>query len=243
MATTRSAAGTKRVLVVEDDQDIAQLIALHLRDEGYEVTVCSDGADALVKANSGDFDLLVLDLMLPTIDGIEICRRLRAQPDYLPIVMLTARGAETDRIVGLEMGADDYISKPFSVRELTARVRALFRRIEALGSEPNERDSGQIIADDLVIVLDKRRVTIGGQPISLTATEFELLVQFASNPGRVYSRSQLLELVWGYSNDAYQHTVNAHINRLRTKIEPDPRKPHYIQTVWGVGYKFRDNDS
>ena len=225
---------------MEDDRDIASLVELHLAENGCDVTLAHDGSDGLEKALSGRFDLVVLDLMLPGVDGIEICRRIRARPDYTPILMLTARSAEADRIVGLELGADDYLTKPFSVRELIARIKALFRRVAAIGASETEEKPKRIVVGELAITKEKRRVELGGCLVELTAKEFDLLVQFASHPGRVYTRAELLDLVWGYGRDYYQHTVNTHINRLRAKIERDPAKPRYIQTVWGVGYKFYD---
>ena len=231
----------KRVLVVEDDVDIARLLELQLTQEGFDVRVVLRGDEALNASERNNCDLVILDVMLPGLDGLEICRRLRTQARYVPIIMLTAKSAESDRVLGLELGADDYITKPFSIRELVARVRALFRRVEVLAETQLKRPN-QVESDELTITIDKRRVECQGKKVNLTATEFDLLVQFATNPGRVYSRAQLLESVWGYANDAYQHTVNEHINRLRAKIEPDPRKPHFIQTVWGIGYKFRDKD-
>ncbi len=232
--------GERRVLVVEDDRDIANLVELHLAENGCEVTLAHDGTEGLKKALSGAYDLVILDLMLPGTDGIEICRRLRSGPDYTPILMLTAKSAESDRVVGLEMGADDYLTKPFSVRELVARIKAIFRRVAALGAGETPATPNRIASGELAITLDKRRVELGGRLVELTAKEFDLLVQFASHPGRVYTRAQLLDLVWGYGQDNYQHTVNSHINRLRAKIERDPADPHYVQTVWGVGYKFCD---
>ena len=232
--------GTQRVLVVEDDIDIASLVQLHLSENGCDVTLAHDGPEGLRRALSEPFDLVVLDLMLPGIDGIEICRRLRARPDYTPILMLTAKSAEPDRVVGLEMGADDYLTKPFSVRELVARIKAIFRRVAALGVNESSPVPDHIAVGGLAITKEKRRVELDGQLVELTAKEFDLLVQFASHPGRVYTRAQLLDLVWGYGQDYYQHTVNSHINRLRAKIERDPAEPRYIQTVWGVGYKFYD---
>lgn len=230
----------RRVLFVEDDRDIASLVELHLAEEGCEVTLAYDGTEGLSRALSEPYDLVILDLMLPGTDGMEICRRLRSRPEYTPILMLTAKSAEPDRVVGLEMGADDYLTKPFSVRELLARIKALFRRIAAMAAKQAEPLPRQISIEGLTITPDKRRVELDGRTIDLTAKEFDLLLQFASHPGRVYTRSELLDLVWGYGQDYYQHTVNSHINRLRAKIEQDPAEPHYIQTVWGVGYKFFD---
>ena len=231
------------ILVIEDNHDIAELVALHLRDEGYEVTVHNDGTEGLAAARTGRFDLLVLDLMLPGTDGLTICRELRAGPSYLPILMLTAKTTELDRVLGLEMGADDYLTKPFSIRELVARVKALLRRAEAMGSNnaKEEESSETISCGALLIDTERRQVTIGGKAVELTAREFDLLLHFARHPGRVYSRIQLLDQVWGYGHEGYEHTVNSHINRLRAKIESDPANPRYVLTVWGVGYKFNEN--
>jgi DNA-binding response OmpR family regulator len=230
----------RRILVVEDDRDIAHLVELHLQDLGADVTLAHDGGVALDIALGRSFDLVILDLMLPGIDGLEICRRLRARSNYTPILMLTARSADVDRIVGLEIGADDYLTKPFNIRELIARVKALLRRVDAL-SKPEAADVPTVLDfGELVIDVEKRKVTLRGEPIDLTAKEFDLLLQFARNPGRVYTRAQLLDLVWGYGHDGYEHTVNSHINRLRNKLEKDHAKPAYILTVWGVGYKFAD---
>lgn len=229
----------RRVLIVEDDRDIAKLVTLHLKDLGCEVRHASDGAAGVSELLSRRYDLVILDLMLPDKDGLELCRRLRERPDYTPVLMLTARSSEVDRVVGLEMGADDYLTKPFSVRELIARVKAIFRRVEAMGAA-DRAPQKKIQARDLEIDPEKRRVTLGGESVELTAKEFDLLVQFARHPGRVYTRTELLDLVWGYGHDSYQHTVNSHINRLRSKIEKNPARPEYIQTVWGVGYKFSD---
>ncbi|HSF16303.1 MAG TPA: response regulator transcription factor [Vicinamibacteria bacterium] len=229
----------RKVLVVEDDRDIADLLKLHLQDIDCEVSLARDGPSGLDRALREKYALIILDLMLPGMEGLELCKRLRAQPHYTPILMLTAKSTELDRILGLEIGADDYITKPFSIREVLARVKALFRRAEAMGAGrvPAERE---IEVDGLTIDTEKRRVVVEGAPVDLTAKEFDLLVQFARHPGRVYTRSQLLDLVWGYSNESYQHTVNSHINRLRAKIEKDPAKPCFILTVWGVGYKFAE---
>lgn len=229
-----------RVLVIEDNQDIAELVRLHLRDLGYTVALAFDGNTGLRQAESQSFDLVILDLMLPGIDGLEICRSLRAKPSYTPILMLTAKSSEVDRILGLEIGADDYLTKPFSIRELLARVKALLRRIEAMEGRKAVGGQQVIKVGDLCIDVEKRSVTVKGLPVGLTAKEFDLLLQFSKHPGRVYTRSQLLDLVWGYGHEGYEHTVNSHINRLRSKIEEEPANPRYILTVWGVGYKFAD---
>ncbi|BAO44511.1 response regulator transcription factor [Thiolapillus brandeum] len=226
-----------KILVIEDDQDIAFLVAMHLRDHGSEVAICHDGQEGLKKACSGEYELIILDLMLPGIDGLEICRQVRAMEHYTPILMLTARNSEMDRVLGLEIGADDYLSKPFSVRELVARTRAICRRMSAL---KNHADSppGVLKINGLEIDYGGRLVRLEDVPLDLTAREFDLLWHFAEHPGQVFSRCQLLDAVWGYSHEGYEHTVNSHINRLRAKIERDPSHPEFILTVWGVGYKF-----
>jgi two-component system alkaline phosphatase synthesis response regulator PhoP len=230
----------KKILLVEDDRDISHLVKLHLEDEGYLVDVVGDGNKGLSMAREQPYDLVVLDIMLPGVDGLEICRRLRQETDYLPILMLTAKSSEIDRIVGLELGADDYLTKPFSVRELVARVKAIFRRIGAVTLREDDKTSPKIGIGDLVIEADKRKVILDGRQITLTAKEYDLLYHFASHPGRVYTRTQLLDQVWGYGYEGYEHTVNSHINRLRGKIEADPASPRYVLTVWGVGYRFAE---
>jgi len=231
---------SRKILLIEDDRDIAHLVKLHLQDEGFEVAMEADGSAGMARAAEESFDLIVLDLMLPGVDGLEICRRLRSGTDFVPILMLTAKASEVDRIVGLELGADDYLTKPFSVRELVARVKAIFRRMDAMRNPDGGQDSPRISLGDLVIESDKRKVLLGGREVTLTAKEYDLLHHFASHPGRVYSRAQLLDHVWGYGYEGYEHTVNSHINRLRGKIEADPAHPVYILTVWGVGYRFAE---
>ena len=228
----------KRILIVEDHQDIANLVAIHLKDNGYEVEMTSDGISGLARAKSGEFDLIILDLMLPGIDGLQICRELRGQHVITPILMLTAKSSELDRVLGLEIGADDYLTKPFSIQELLARVKAIFRRLEHYQNINAERSNQNISIGDFYLDADTRIVKQNDRTIDLTAKEFDLLWYFASHPGRVYTRSQLLDQVWGYGHDGYEHTVNSHINRLRAKIEEDSANPEYILTVWGVGYKF-----
>lgn len=230
----------KKILLVEDDRDISHLVKLHLEDEGYSVDIAADGIGGLAMAQGQAYDLVVLDLMLPGMDGLEICRRLRGETDYVPILMLTAKASEIDRIVGLELGADDYLTKPFSVRELVARVKAIFRRVSAVSAQAGVQDSPRISIGDLVIETEKRKVTLSGEKITLTAKEYDLLHHFASHPGRVSTRTQLLDQVWGYGYEGYEHTVNSHINRLRGKIETDPANPRYVLTVWGVGYRFAE---
>jgi len=228
----------KRILVVEDNTDIAFLVAMHLRDSGAHVDVAHDGHEGLRKAMHDPYDLVILDLMLPGKDGLEICRELRSQSFYTPILMLTAKSAEMDRILGLELGADDYLTKPFSVGELVARAKAIFRRIDSVSK--NDSTEEEILkSGKLVIDRTKRRVELENKTVELTAKEFDLLWHFAQHPEQVFTRSQLLDSVWGYGHDGYEHTVNSHINRLRSKIESNPSQPDYILTVWGVGYKFQ----
>ena len=232
---------TRRALIVEDNREIAALVKLHLRDVRCEADIAADGKRGLELASNRRYDLVVLDLMLPEMDGLAVCREIRTLPGYVPILMLTAKSTELDRVLGLEMGADDYLVKPFSVRELQARVRALFRRVEALSSPVSATGAGETIERGaLRIETGKRRVSIGGDEVTLTAREFDLLAHFARHPGQVFNRARLLDQVWGYNHEGYEHTVNSHINRLRAKIERDPSAPRYILTVWGVGYKFSD---
>ncbi len=231
---------TKKILIIEDNRDLAQLLKSHLQDLAFQVDLVFDGIAGMARVDSHQYDLVILDLMLPGIDGMEICRRLRRRSSYVPILMLTAKSSEMDRVVGLEVGADDYVTKPFSIRELIARVKAIFRRVDELKDEAKENFPAVIRAEDLVIDPIKRSAHIAGRSLDLTPKEFDLLLHFARNPGKVYTRSHLLDTVWGYGHDGYEHTVNSHINRLRAKIEIDPARPAYIKTVWGVGYKFTD---
>jgi DNA-binding response OmpR family regulator len=229
----------KRVLVVEDDREIVDLLTLHLADQGFEVSSAATGDAAVELATSGSYALIVLDLMLPGLDGIEVCRRVREESAYTPILMLTAKSEELDKVLGLEVGADDYVTKPFSLRELMARVRALTRRTERLGaSQGGGGGSGSIEYGELKIDLSKRRVTLEGDLLDLTPKEYELLELLSRHPEQAFSRNQLLEQVWGYRYEGYSHTVNSHINRLRAKLERNPSEPKYIQTVWGFGYRF-----
>jgi DNA-binding response OmpR family regulator len=227
----------RRILLIEDNEDIAQLVSLHLAGIRCQVQHVADGAAGLEAALEGAHDLVVLDLMLPGLDGLEVCRKLRAAERQVPILMLTARCSELDRVLGLELGADDYLTKPFSVLELVARVKALLRRAapQALPA------AAEVVAlGSLRIDLARREVRVHGRDVELTAKEFDLLVHFARSPGRVMTRLQLLQQVWGYGHSGYEHTVNSHINRLRAKIERDPNRPEIIETVWGVGYRCRD---
>jgi len=231
----------KRVLIVEDDAHIAELLRMHLHDEGYKVTHAADGHAGVHELQRGQWDALILDLMLPGVDGLEICRRARAMARYTPIIITSARSSEVHRILGLELGADDYLAKPFSVLELVARLRALLRRSEAMARDAR-MDSGRLEAGNIGIDPVARVVHVAGKPIELTPREFDLLHFFARNPGRVYSRLELLNQVWGYQHDGYEHTVNTHINRLRMKVESDPARPRRILTVWGRGYRLVGDD-
>lgn len=226
-----------KVLVVEDEHDIAQLIRLHLNDIDCDVTLASDGHEAMRQAFAQQWDLVMLDLRLPGPDGLSICRALRREQAYTPILMLTSKSSELDRVLGLELGADDYVTKPFSVSELMARVKAIFRRVESVGNRFSV-NAETVILGPLAIDTAGREVTLHGKSVALTAREFDLLLHFIRHPGQVFSRAQLLDSVWGYGHEGYEHTVNSHINRLRAKIEQNPSQPEYIVTVWGVGYKL-----
>ncbi|HEX4501226.1 MAG TPA: response regulator transcription factor [Scandinavium sp.] len=227
----------KKILLVEDDQDIATLLRLNLQDEGYQIVHEADGNQALVQLEKQVWDAVILDLMLPGVDGLEICRRIRQMTRYLPVIIISARTSETHRVLGLEMGADDYLPKPFSVLELIARVKALFRRQEAMGQNIR-MEGGLITCHGLSIDPLAREVRLRDELIELTPREFDLLYWFARHPGEVFSRLSLLDRVWGYQHEGYEHTVNTHINRLRIKIERDAAEPEIILTVWGKGYKF-----
>lgn len=229
---------SKKVLIVEDNADIANLIRVNLLSKNMQVDVASDGQLGLKCALDKRYQLIILDLMLPKMDGMDVCRALRSQNNFTPVLMLTAKNSELDRVLGLEVGADDYLTKPFSVPELIARVGAIIRRSEQYQAFAIKNTVEKLLFDDLCIDPDNREVSLGGTNVELTAKEFDLLLHFASNPGRVYSRAQLLSSIWGYGHEGYEHTVNSHINRLRSKIESDPTSPKYVMTVWGVGYKF-----
>ena len=231
---------SRRILVIEDDPDISRLLAIHLGDSDFSVDVVNDGLEGFERACADDYQLIVLDVMLPGLDGLEVCKRLRGQGLTVPVLMLTARTSEVERVLGLELGADDYLTKPFSVMELQARIKAILRRV-ALSAQPVEAAVDEMIeVGDMSIDVARHQASIGGRLLELTAKEFDLLLHFAQHPGRVYSRAQLLEQIWGYSHSGYEHTVNTHINRLRNKIEAGDEQQPYIETVWGVGYRFRD---
>jgi DNA-binding response OmpR family regulator len=234
------------ILVAEDQTDIRELLVMNLRGAGYDVSAVGDGAQALARQLEAPHDLLVLDLMMPRMDGLEVCKALRAKGSATPILMLTAKSTELDRVLGLELGADDYLTKPFSLAELLARVKALLRRADLLAAAQahaqalGQQSAGAIRNGELEILPAKRQVRYRGAALEFTALEFDLLLHFASHPGHVFSRSQLLNAVWGYTHDGYEHTVTTHINRLRAKLETDPMRPELILTARGAGYKMRD---
>ena len=228
----------RKVLVVEDDQDIANLIKINLRDINCETDTVYNGIDGLYHAINHQYDVIVLDIMLPSMDGMEVCKRIREEKVTTPIIMLTSKSEEIDKVLGLNLGADDYMTKPFSVRELTARVKARIRRA-SLDQEADATQSNYAYGG-LQLDSVKHKVLLDEKVIELTAKEFDLLKLFMQQVGKTFTREELLSKVWGYSYSGYEHTVNSHINRLRLKIEKDPAHPTYILTVWGVGYKFND---
>ncbi len=225
----------KKILIVDDEKTLVKTLTYNLEKDGYQVISAYDGEEALNKVESDNPDLIILDLMLPGVDGFEVCRRVRKNMD-LPIIMLTAKGDDIDKILGLELGADDYLTKPFNPRELLARVKAILRRSEPQGSSLKNI----LKIQDLQVDLYQHKVRVKGEEIDLTSKEFALLNLMASNPGRVYSREQLLEQIWGYNYYGDARTVDVHIRHLREKIESDPSNPRYVLTVWGTGYKFRE---
>ena len=226
-----------KVLVVDDEPNIREVVGLYLRRDGHAVVSAGDGDEALRLYQQTQPDLVVLDLMLPGLSGLEVCRRLQANR-RVPLIMLTAKGEEEDRIVGLGVGADDYMVKPFSPRELAGRVEAVLRRVNE--TQPASRTDRVLVFDGLEIDPNTREVAVRGEPVALTAREFDLLYHLASQPKRVFTRDQLMEAVWGYTFAAETSTVTVHMRRLREKIEPDPTQPRYLHTVWGVGYRFAD---
>ncbi|HEX6665433.1 MAG TPA: response regulator transcription factor [Solirubrobacterales bacterium] len=230
------ANGSARILLVDDEQSIQTLLSYPLRKDGYHVTSALDGSEALQRFEEGRFDLVILDLMLPRLDGVEVCRQLRSR-SQVPIIMLTAKGSETDKVAGLEVGADDYITKPFSMREFRSRVKAALRR-SRMGGEATE--GGAIETGELTIDFDRRMVTLREQEIKVTYVEFEILGALARSPGRVLTRETLLEHVWGDSEYRDPRTVDVHIRHLREKLEQDPKQPEFLFTVRGVGYRFRE---
>ncbi|WP_425236964.1 response regulator transcription factor [Ulvibacterium sp.] len=228
----------KQLLIIEDDLEIVKLLEIHLTDLNYATSRATDGKLGYKMALENDYDLILLDLTLPSMNGTEICKRLRAEKST-PIIMLTAKSEEIDRVLGLEIGADDYITKPFSIRELLARIKAVLRRTDMVHGD--KKDTSTISAEGLFIDIDKRKVLLKDKKVELSPKEFELLTLMASNPGRNYTRTELLNMIWGYNFEGYEHTVNSHINRLRAKIESDMAQPNYILTTWGVGYKFNED--
>ena len=241
ISSTVHRTSSRNILVVEDERDIAELIALHLADLPANITVASDGLRGLQLALREPWDAIVLDIRLPGMNGLDLCRELRAKLSHVPILMLTARSGELDRVLGLELGADDYLTKPFSVLELEARVKALLRRsaltsalaAQASAEKPSMIEHGELRVDRL-----QRRAWLAGAEITLAPREFDLLWHFVQHPGRVYTRTELLAEVWGHGHDGYDHTVNSHINRLRSKLGDERTEAVFIHTVWGVGYRF-----
>lgn len=230
-----------KALIIEDDQDISNLISINLSDAGFNCTKVYEGKEGLLKAMEDNFGIIILDLKLPGMDGFEICRKLRQERINTPIIMLTSKSEEIDKVLGLEMGADDYITKPFSIREFLARVKAVLRRQESEKNSTNNKEE-LIIHDKLSINIPKRIVKVYDEAIELSPKEFDLLILLASNPGKTYTRMDLLNHVWGVDFEGFEHTVNSHINRLRSKIEKDMNNPEFILTTWGVGYKFKDDE-
>lgn len=228
------------IAIVEDDASIAEMLSFHMISQGYQVTHFADGEEARKNLMVTDYDLVLLDIMLPNCNGLDICKELRQRSPTVPILMLTSLDGEADRVIGLELGADDYLTKPFSMRECTARVKALLRRSQLSAPAEVAAEAIQEKLDIAELSLDSgsRVVTLEGRTLEFTAREFDLLFYLVQNHGRVYSRSQLLDAVWGYSHDGYEHTINTHINRLRNKLKRTSGEPEFIQTVWGVGYKF-----
>ncbi len=227
-----------KVLVVDDEKAIVKGIKFGLLQDGYEVDVAYDGEEALSKIKSSDFDILILDLMLPKIDGLSLCRQIR-EFSNIPIIMLTAKSEDMDKILGLEYGADDYMTKPFNILELKARMKAVLRRINTV-TEAKLEDKKVLKCDKLKLEIDSRRVFSDQKEVDLTAKEFDLLALFLSNPDKVYSRENLLNVVWGYDYPGDVRTVDVHVRRLREKVEPNPSEPSYIHTKWGVGYYFKN---
>jgi DNA-binding response OmpR family regulator len=228
---------TPRILLVDDEESLQKLLSYPLRSDGYEVVGATDGQEALDRFDEGQFDLVVLDVMLPRVDGFDVCRKLRAR-SAVPIIMLTAKAEEFDKVLGLELGADDYITKPFSMREFRSRVKAVLRRAELVQRDDNGDEP--LVQGDLAIDFSKRQVEVRGDPVRLTYVEFEILSTLARAPGRVFSRTMLLERLWGDSSYRDPRTIDVHIRHLREKLERDAKSPEYLFTVRGVGYHFRD---
>ncbi len=228
----------KKVLIIEDDREISNLLEIHLNDLKCDVSKYYDGISGLKAAQKNSFDFIVLDIMLPGLDGFEVCKELRKSDINTPILILTSKSEETDKVLGLEFGADDYLTKPFSIREFIARVKAIFRRVDSLKQKVD--DGEDLRYEELVVDVKNRIVLLKGQRIELTPKEYDLLYLMASHPGRTYTRENLLNIIWGYQYTGYEHTVNSHINRLRSKIEKNVSNPKFILTTWGTGYRFND---
>ena len=228
----------KNVLIIEDDKEISDLLEIHLKDIDCRITKECNGITGLNKVKFENYDLIVLDVMLPGMDGLEVCKEIRKSGILTPVLMLTSKSEEIDKVLGLELGANDYLTKPFSIREFIARVKAIFRRVELF--KQTEKEGEDVNFRDVVIEISTHKVLINNKRIDLTPKEFDLLYLLASHPGRVYSRENLLNIIWGYQHKGYEHTVNSHINRLRGKIEKDITDPQYILTSWGSGYIFND---
>lgn len=231
------------MLIIEDDADIADLIAIHLGDMGCHTVQINNGREGYEKAAGNAYDLIILDIMLPGMNGLDICSRLRRDKNTTPIVILTSKSEDMDKITGLEYGADMYATKPFNIIEFKTMVKALFRRIDISRNESAPESCDVITSGKMIINIIKRSVHVGGKRIDLTQKEFDLLALLAAHPGKIYSRDQLLSIIWGYEYQAYSHTVNSHINRLRMKIEEDAANPKYVLTSWGVGYRFADSSA
>lgn len=233
--------GMKSILAVEDDPTLLDLLKIHLQDINCRLDTAQDGLVGLKKILENPYDLILLDLMLPSMDGFEVCKRIRAKNIVTPVLMLTAKSEEIDKILGLEIGADDYVVKPFSIRELMARVKAMLRRVNLNEIKDESNPSARIKRGSLDIEVEKRKVLVAKKRVELSPKEFDLLVLLASNPGVSYSRNRLLNIIWGYEFEGFAHTVNSHINRLRAKIEPNMNEPSYILTTWGIGYRFNED--
>lgn len=231
----------KKALIVEDEKHIVDLLTIHLKDLHLDVDIADNGVTGLDLALTGNYAVIVLDIMMPEKDGIQVCTELRGAGVQTPVLMLTAKSEEFDKVLGLEIGADDYMTKPFGIREFIARIKALLRRFEKYSTieAPAQKE---IEIDNLVISLEKRSVKQDGITVELTPKEFDLLFLLASNPGKSYSREDLLKIVWGYDFKGYEHTVNSHVNRLRAKIEKDANNPEFVKTVWGIGYSFKEKE-
>ncbi len=236
-----STGSASKILVIEDDREMIDLLTMHLNAEGFQVDAAADGVAGLRAFQAGHYDMVLLDWMLPSLSGIDVLRELRTVDTRTPVMMLTARGEEADKVLGLELGCDDYLTKPFSMRELTTRIKVLRRRIER-ADELARIAAGERILDLGPIKIDhgKRKVMVGDRTVQLTVKEYDLLYTLASRPGRTFSRRQLLDIVWDQDSDVYEHTVNSHVNRLRNKIEDNPNRPRLILTVWGIGYCFTE---